>query len=1505
MFPVDALSHSIPTVLLILACITALVQHALKFNNAVKQADFRNFNISNVQATRRYRVSGLLTAALVVMLHLLSLLWLYTPLYHSHVEGVSHHTRLILHTGLAVVALLLYHNSRHLQYHCVKIFWSCLGLACISRAIGSTLHCLIGVGGLRTKIWSLLSIVCYLLVVVVLKSARDILPPHSLVDPTVYLLPKREMQGPISMGNPFAHSLLSRLTFSFTGSLIAKAGNLCELDDLPPLGIEETCDHSYRVYEELGKSHETAFHYEPPSRPNPFKFEEEDEETSGSFGSHFFSRLVWFSVPALLTSGMLELFQSSLYFMQPLMINRFLAFLGEMQDIGNRNAWTVDEERAYAEYRKRAIISVLLLSTSSCAATFLTNSYFNLQFRLAVRLRTLLITLIYRKIMRHPVGSTEPSGADQVSEECHISAGQVVNMISSDVSRVEWAASAFHSCWGAILQMVLPICLLYSQLGWTAFSVIGVMIVGVPLANLVFRFQLKNSAEIMKWKDKRLAMCREIFQNAKCVKLFAWEPELYERVASLRNSELKSLWRLRIGEFLNNTLWNGMPIVMSLTVFGLCAVAQSDNKLTVQQMLTAFAILNMISFPLSFLPLATAALSEGLTTLWRLKTFLTLPEQDLSNRVHLRHAKLSASRVVCQDVRFTRQDGCVILRDLSFRVPHKSHVGIVGPTGCGKTTLLELIIGALNPTEGSISVYGTIAYCAQSPWLQAGTIRSNILFGRPMDRDKYDKICEAVCLKVDFDELADRDRTRVGERGCTLSGGQRQRIALARALYSEADLYVLDDVLSAVDHRVAQHICTHVLGALLKGSAVVLVTHRAEALQRMDYILTLSADGVATWSEASLVRVHTEPQSPKTPKLRSTPAAERNTLSLKTIHRGLSASPSGRNLPSVESFRAEVCVEGVDEVEAEKIDAKAVPRATYTKYYKACGGLLPVLVLAAMSAGSQGFTVYANVFLSAWSNLWAHQDATAKLESLLQFSAANGLSLALLVSTSLLAALLAQHASRYFHYELFAKLLNATLTWLETVPPGSILNRFSQDIQVLDERLPGSLLAVLQETLKVTGILFVTLGVMPLSVLVIGPLMLVYRRLLKNFVRLARQMQRLDTALRSPLVTIFSESVEGLSTIKAFGASRTFVLEQHRRLNNHVRASYFSLLMNRWLGSQLEMMRIVITLVIGLLCVYGVHRLAVSTIGLAMSYCMMLSGSLAWLIRIHGDRENNIVSVDRITTYSQCPQEGQMTFPGTAYDIVLAEWPSQGAIVFKNVVVKYTDNKDQSPALNGVSFEITPGKKVAVIGRTGAGKTTMLNCLFRLIEYEGDIVIDGVELKSIPLRTLRSRLAIIPQDPITLSGTIQDNLDPFHQHTEEELHAALDLVGLKTAVEALPLGAKTSINDGSFEFSAGQKQLLCFARVLLKKTTRILILDEATSSIDPATDAVIQKLIRQVFHQCTILTIAHRITTILDYDLIVGMDKGQVKEVGSPDDLLSRPDTLLSILKQAAETHEE
>ncbi|KAI8429941.1 hypothetical protein MSG28_000407 [Choristoneura fumiferana] len=852
-------------------------------------------------------------------------------------------------------------------------------------------------------------------------------------------------------------------------------------------------------------------------------------------------------------------------------------------------------------------------------------------------------------------------------------------------------------------------------------------------------------------------------------------------------------------------------------------------------------------------------------------------------------------------------------------------IAVIGPVGAGKSSLLHVLLRELPLVAGSVHVGGTVSYASQEPWLFAGSVRQNILFGQPMDRPRYNTVVRRCALDRDFSLLPHGDKTVVGERGVSLSGGQRARISLARAVYKRADIYLLDDPLSAVDAHVGRHLFESCLVGYLRNATRVLVTHQLTFLRDVDQIIilkngtiaaagsfeTLSASGL---DFASLLARGEEEERPTTE-----PAAA-----------DLEESPHGsfrirqmsiHSLSSVDNLTATAPPEGGRE-EAEMKSAGAVSAQVYGAYLSASGHSLVVTLMVAIAILAQVFGSGSDWWTSYWVNLEEKQpqelmnrigsNPPATLEAIQNVTQSmlddvhyenslisryeciyiyTGMVVALVVISLLRSFMffsMAMRASTRLHNKMFSAITRAPMRFFHVNPSGRILNRFSKDMGAVDEVLPAALLDVLQIGLSLTGIVVVVAVVnywLLLPTLLIG---LVFYGLRIFYLASSRSIKRLEGVTRSPVFSHLNASLQGITTIRAFGAQEALVREFDNHQDLHSSAWYLFIATSRAFGFWLDLVCVVYIAIVTLSFLVLGQEVSGGNVGLAITQAISLTGMFQWGMRQSTELENQMTSVERIDEYSKIESEPPLQSPEGKRPP--PSWPAEGRVEFRHMSLYYAPG--EPPVLRDLSLIILPREKVGIVGRTGAGKSSLINALFRLAKVEGEIIIDGRETSALGLHELRSQISIIPQEPVLFSGTMRHNLDPFDEYPDHVLWRALEEVELKEAVMELAAGLSSHMSEGGGNFSVGQRQLVCLARAVVRRN-RLLVLDEATANVDPQTDALIQTTIRNKFADCTVLTIAHRLHTVMDSDKVLVMDAGQMVEFDHPHILLSRPGGVL------------
>lgn len=828
------------------------------------------------------------------------------------------------------------------------------------------------------------------------------------------------------------------------------------------------------------------------------------------------------------------------------------------------------------------------------------------------------------------------------------------------------------------------------------------------------------------------------------------------------------------------------------------------------------------------------------------------------------------------------------LNRINLSIQRGELVAIVGPVGSGKSTMFESLLGEVRYKGGRIvwGGDGHVAYCPQSPWIQAASVRENILFGQPFDEERYWEVIRLAELESDLAILPQGDLTEIGERGTTLSGGQKARVNLARALYYDADTYMLDDPLSAVDPHVAKSLFHNaILGLRARGKTVMLITHAIHVLPETDRIFTMLDGSIVesgTYHEleraggafAQLVQEFGGDQD-------SDDEEEQE-----GIEKGVSNKESNR-------FTREqmTVVSGKqDALSQEERNTGSMGRGVYSAYLKAGNGsiLLPLLLL------SVAIMQAATVLNSYWLVWWREEEFGRGPSFYMGVYAALGIAQA--IATFLMGAVsgvFTYYAAQNLHEAAIRRILFAPLnTFFDVQPKGRILNRFTKDMDTIDNLLPDSARMAISTLGTVLGAIILITVLTHYFIIACAVVVFFYAIASIVYRRGAREVKRLDALLRSALYAHFSETLTGLATLRAYKEADRFRDDHHRHLDIENRAYFFSICNQRFLGVRMDAIGALLVFVTALLATVGANSLNPAQIGLALSFMLTVSQAFSWATRQVAEVENDMNSAERIQYYANdLEQEAPQEMPEAHLD---PAWPQRGAIEFENVTLRYREGLPI--VLKGITLSLNGGEKTAIVGRTGAGKSSLLTCLLRLIELEkGKITIDGVDIAKIGLADLRNRIGYLPQEPVLFSGTVRSNLDPFGVYDEARLNDALKRSYLIASDEShatsgtggmsgqpsSSIHLDSPLDEEGGNLSLGQRSLVSLARALVKDS-QIILLDEATASVDVQTDALIQATIRREFARKTLLTIAHRLRTIIGYDKVAVFEKGEVAEFGSP-----------------------
>uniref|UniRef100_A0A8C3IYZ0 ABC-type glutathione-S-conjugate transporter n=1 Tax=Chrysemys picta bellii TaxID=8478 RepID=A0A8C3IYZ0_CHRPI len=987
--------------------------------------------------------------------------------------------------------------------------------------------------------------------------------------------------------------------------------------------------------------------------------------------------------------------------------------------------------------------------------------------------------------------------------------GEIVNLMSADAQQLMELTVNLNLLWSAPFQILMAIVFLWQELGPSVLAGVAVLVLVIPI-NAFVAAKVKHQ---MKNTDQRVKLLNEILHGIKILKLYAWEPSYQKKVVEIREHEidvLKSSGYLTTFSMLTLTC---IPFMVSLATFGVYFLLDEENVLTATKVFTSISLFNILRLPLFDLPTVISAVAQTKVSLGRLEDFLYSEDLDP------------------QDI------------DTNYSGSKQGFV-----------------------------VVGSVAYVSQQAWIQNSILQENILFGSGLNRPYYERVLEACALLPDLEQLPNGDQTEIGERGVNISVGQKQRVNLARAVYSNADLYLLDDPLSAVDVHVGKHLFEKLIGpsGLLKNKTRILVTHNLTFLPRTDVIIVMENGRIThmgTYQELLSERA--------------------NFAELLQI---FSAENKSEETPQMKSESTAHIIYTIDPVHLNETGV-LLKRVVYDH------------VINYTYLGQNAVAIGQNLWLSTWSaeeeknkdyTEWKHlRNNKLGVYGLLGFI--QGLLVCygayVLTRGSLC-------ASRTLHNHMLANVLHLPLQYFETNPVGQIINRFTKDMFIIDLRFHYYLRTWLNCTLDVIGTILVIMSASPLFILVVIPLGYLYFIIQRYYIASSRQIRRLAGASHSPVISHFSETLLGLSTIRAFGHQERFIRQNKDVVNENLVCFYNNVISNRWLAVRLEFLGNLMVFFAALFAVLAGNTVNSSTVGLSISYALNITQTLNFWVRKACEIETNGVSIERVCEYEKMDKEA----PWIMSKRPPMGWPNKGIIEFINYQARY--RTDLGLALQDVSFQTHSKEKVGIVGRTGAGKSTLTNCLFRIIERAGGkIIIDGIDISTIGLHDLRGNLNIIPQDPVLFSGTLQSNLDPFGKYSDHELWEAVELCDLKNFVQSLPKKLLHEISEGGENLSVGQRQLVCLARALLRKT-KILILDEATASVDMETDNLVQSTIRREFHNCTVLTIAHRLHTIMDSERVLVLGSGRIIEFDTPHNLLLQQGVFSKMVSEAGITQD-
>ncbi|KIL64510.1 hypothetical protein M378DRAFT_163292 [Amanita muscaria Koide BX008] len=1096
--------------------------------------------------------------------------------------------------------------------------------------------------------------------------------------------------------------------------------------------------------------------------------------------------------------------------------------------------------------------------------------------------------------------------------------GKLVNHISTDVSRIDFCAGFFHMAWAAPIQLMICLILLLINLGPSALAGFAFFFVASPPQMMVMKHLFALRRKSMDWTDKRAKLLQELLGGIKVIKFFAWEVPFLQKIFDYRRKEMEYIRSILLIRSANNAIAMSMPTLAAVLAF--ITYAATGHELSPANVFSSLTLFNLLRMPLMMLPMSFSSIADAANAISRLrgvfeaevlgKTYEIDSDLDVALDVQNaswtwdapppdtdkgkkksgksgRKSRPSSSekkgRESTVDPINGQQDNVFEVQDVSLKIPRGKLVAVVGPVGSGKSSLLQGLIGEMRMTSGKVTFGGTVSYCPQSAWIQNATIRENICFGRPFEEEKYWKAIKDSCLEPDLAILPNGDLTEVGERGISLSGGQKQRINVCRAIYCDADVQIFDDPLSALDAHVGSAVFHNVLQNANTKKTRILVTHALHFLPQVEYIYAVAngrvaehgtyADLMAT-ENGEFARFMNEFATKEEENKEENQAEEADENDSKTKN----------------------AKRGVALMQAEERNIGAVPWSAYKIYLSAGKGAAVIPFMFFSLALIQGVNVMASYWLVYWQEDTFHRPNGFYMGLYAMLGGAQAFA-AFLMGSSF--AMLTYFASQRLHKDAVERVMRSPMSFFETTPLGRIMNRFSKDIDTIDNRLGDALRMLAATTSAMFGAVILIAILLPWFLVGVVVIMSMYA-FIAFFYRSSAREVMVNALLRSLLYSHFSESLSGLSTIRAYGETERFQKENQTRMDVENRAYWLTVTNQRWLGVRVDFMGALLTFVVGMLTVGTRFTLSPAQTGLVLSYILSIQQAFGWLVRQLAEVENDMNSVERLAHYAtEIEQEPPHELPDAKPP---KSWPAEGHVELDKVVLSYRPGLPV--VLKGISMSVNGGEKIGIVGRTGAGKSSLMTALYRLVELSsGSIRIDGVDISKIGLTDLRSALAIIPQDPV-LSGTLRSNLDPFGLHDDSQLWDALERSHLvdksrphsafsgetlkeeQTSTNRFTLD--TVIEDEGVNLSIGQRSLVSLARAIVKDS-KIIILDEATASVDYETDRKIQDSISYEFQDRTILCIAHRLRTIISYDRICVFDAGQIAEFDTPERLYDRP----------------
>ncbi|KAG0084918.1 hypothetical protein BGZ92_009462 [Podila epicladia] len=1213
-----------------------------------------------------------------------------------------------------------------------------------------------------------------------------------------------------------------------------------------------------------------------------------------------------------------------------------------------------EEDAKPLSYGVALAVGMFIATTLLC----LMNAYkMKTEYQVSTEIRAGLIAMIYRKALK-----LSPD-ARRISSN-----GQITNHVAVDAELWEDSVPCLSSWISIPIDLAICLTMLYRLLGWSFTAGLLTFVALIPVQAWRATVYEGLEEDRMKATDERVRITSEVLASIKIVKLYGWEEAFKERILKTKRKELDILYRSGVVQAAISLVFASSSILCSLVTFA-TYVTIGHGVLTPKTVFVSVALFDMLHEPIGRLAEGTTDTISIVVATKRIQRFLFREEIDDNQVKHTERTNSSQPAIEIKEAVFSwtsgnpapKDDGddnddgddddsnenqpllsqtdrdaephtpavpaAPALRNINLSLMPRTLTAIVGRVGQGKSSLLSAIIGEMYKLEGTITVRDRIAYVPQQAWIFNATLRDNVLFGRAYDQERYRLVISACGLEPDLAILPGGDMTEIGERGINLSGGQKQRVSLARAAYQDADIYLLDDPLSAVDAHVDQHLWQNLIGpeGLLKSKTRLLVTHGISHLDNVDQVVLLKDGQVAEMGHYEelmvakkafyqLIKDYSHKHGAKRHRRNSqvprtlppandtalgTPVTDSEASSVLDSDDNLTVEDSDAPEEDLKKNKLEDVFAKDDEEEgliSEEIIRKGGIEWRLAKAYAKAGNIKIVIVAAVTMVIIELCSVGTRFWLKHWTTK-TPEELTESMALFLGVQTALTLSYAMLfvVFIYLVFCMISIRASEVIHRRLLSTIIRLPMSFYDTTPLGRILNRFTTDLYSIDEHLPWKFLDFSYLSVVVASKLIIISVTLPAFLFTVPVILAIYYTIQWYFLWATRSLKRINSVAISPVYQHLDETLSGVATIRAMNMQSQFITENANRVDYNLNTFIAHVYCNRWVEVRLQTVSAIIILVVALISVFGRQYLDPSIVGLTLSYSIGLTVSMMWLVRDYCEWQTHLVAIERVQEYTEKKTEAP-EFLGVEH--LPPQWPSEGRVAFKNYSARYREGLDL--VVKNLSFDVQPCEKIGIVGRTGAGKSSLTLSLFRIIEAAnshwakacdnsgyhdkklerggytpeeesengGLIEIDGVDISTLGLTDLRRHLAIIPQDPTLFAGTVRENLDPFQELPDTDLWEALERAHLKDYIRTLPGGLSHEVSQSGDNFSMGQRSLI--------------------SAVDVETDELIQRTIREEFRDRTVLTIAHRIKTVMDSDKILVMEQGRVVEYAAPRELLDR-----------------